>query len=699
MLPGREDFWNIGFPLVGIFVYVVLAIAGVSIVYGFYQRYRVWSLGTPMPDLGPWRPRVNRFLSLVSFDILLHRRFLKKDLYPGIMHFCLFWGAIILLIATSISALEDNFRELLGLKFITREYRVEMALIWDIGGGLLATIGVSMALYRRYVIRPPRLGSLFEDPMILGIIVALILTGFIIEGLRIGATEINAQSEFYSTSDALWSPVGYVFAKLFSGIGMSTGAMEGAHQAMWWSHAAIVAFAFAYAAMSFDKMTHMVMGPINAFFRSDRPKGALRSMPDLETLENFGARDVKDFTWKQLIDFDSCTNCGRCQDQCPAWASGKPLSPRKIIQDLAGYMEQRAPVLLSMGQEAPEPEVSMVEHVSEEVLWSCTTCRACMEACPVFIEHIDSIVDMRRYLVMEEARLPETAMNALSSMEARGHPWRGTTATRTDWYQGMDVKTMAEDSDVDILFWVGCTPALEERSQKMARAMASVLKIAGVKFAILGMEESCTGDPARRLGNEYLYMTLAEQNIQTLNSYNVKKIVTICPHCFNNMKNEYPQMGGQYEVVHYTQFVNELIEQGKIKPLKTIDTTLAYHDSCYLGRHNGIYDEPRQIAQAIPGIKLVEMGDRCRERGFCCGAGGGRMWMDETGTRVSDIRTDHFLETGADTLGVSCPFCIQQLEAGIQSKGVQDTRQVKDLLELLVESATPEGPAAGDSSG
>jgi Fe-S oxidoreductase len=317
-----------------------------------------------------------------------------------------------------------------------------------------------------------------------------------------------------------------------------------------------------------------------------------------------------------------------------------------------------------------------------------------MEACPVFIEHIDSIVDMRRYLVMEEARLPEAAMNALSNMESRGHPWRGTTANRADWYQGMDVKTMAEDSNVDVLFWVGCTPALEERSQKMARAMASVLKLAGVNFAILGMEESCTGDPARRLGNEYLYMTLAEQNIQTLNSYNVKKIVTICPHCFNNMKNEYPQMGGQYEVVHYTQFVNELIQQGKIKPLRTIETTLAYHDSCYLGRHNGVYDEPRQIAQAIPGIKLVEMGDKCRERGFCCGAGGGRMWMDEPGRRVSDIRTEHFLETGADTLGVSCPFCIQQLEAGIQSKGVQDTKQVKDLLELLVESATPEEPAA-----
>jgi len=699
VLPGREDFWNIGFPLLGVFVYVVVAIAGVSVAYGFFQRYRFWSLGQPIPDLGPWRPRVVRFLSLVSFDILLHRRFLKKDLYPGIMHFCLFWGAIILLIATSISAVEDNLHQFLDITFITRNYRVEMALIWDIGGGLLATVGVCMALYRRYVIRPPRLNTLFEDPMILGMIIALILTGFVIEGLRIGSTELNPQSEFYSTTDALWSPVGYAFAKLFSGIGMSVDTMELFHKAAWWSHAAIVAFAFAYAATTFDKMTHMVVGPINAFFRSARPKGALRSMPDLETAESFGAKDIKDFTWKQFLDFDACTNCGRCQDACPAWASGKPLSPRKLIQDLGAFMEQRAPVLLKLGSGAPEPEIPMAQFVSEEVLWSCTTCRACMEACPVFIEHIDSIVDMRRYLVMEEARLPEAAMNALTNLEARGHPWRGTTATRADWYKDMDVKTMAEDSDVDVLFWVGCTPALEERSQKMARAMASVLKIAGVKFAILGMEESCTGDPARRLGNEYLYMTLAEQNIQVLNGYNVKKIVTICPHCFNSMKNEYPQLGGEYEVVHYTQFVNELIQQGRIKPLKTIDTTLAYHDSCYLGRHNGVYDEPREIARAIPGLQVVEMGDKCRERGFCCGAGGGRMWMDEVGTRVSDIRTEHFLETGAEIMGVSCPFCVQQLEAGIQSKGLQETRKVKDLLELLVESATPDGPSASDSSG
>jgi Fe-S oxidoreductase len=328
----------------------------------------------------------------------------------------------------------------------------------------------------------------------------------------------------------------------------------------------------------------------------------------------------------------------------------------------------------------------VLEVITEDVLWSCTTCRACMEACPVFIEHIDTIVDMRRYLVMEEAKMPSSAEAALISLEQRGHPWRGTSFTRTDWTEGMTVPTMADDADVEVLFWVGCTGALEQRSQAIPRAMASVLKRAGVKYAILGNEETCTGDPARRMGNEYLYQILAQQNIETLNRYGVKKIVTICPHCFNTMLNEYPQLGGEYEVIHYSQFVADLIASGRIRPVLTIDTTVAYHDSCYLGRHNRVFDEPRDIARSIPGVTLVEMSPRNRERGFCCGAGGGRMWMDEPGTKVNHLRTDHFLETEAQTVGVSCPFCLQMLTEGIGAKGEGDAKQAKDILELLVES-------------
>jgi Fe-S oxidoreductase len=309
--------------------------------------------------------------------------------------------------------------------------------------------------------------------------------------------------------------------------------------------------------------------------------------------------------------------------------------------------------------------------------------------CPVTVEHIDSIVEMRRYLVMEQSQMPETAMSALLSLEQRGHPWRGTTFTRTDWAEGMDIPTMADSpDDIEVLFLVGCTGALEQRSQAVPRAMASVLKVAGVKFAILGNEETCTGDPARRMGNEYLYQILAQQNIETFKRYNVKKIVTICPHCFNNIRNEYPQLGGEFEVVHYTEFVAQLIKEGRLRPLRAIQTTVAYHDSCYLSRHNGIQDAPREIIRAIPGLELKEIPQRNRRRTFCCGAGGGHMWMEEVGEgqRVNHARTDHFLQTGAEMIGVSCPYCLQMMTDGISSKGEEGKRYAVDLLELLEQS-------------
>ena len=334
-----------------------------------------------------------------------------------------------------------------------------------------------------------------------------------------------------------------------------------------------------------------------------------------------------------------------------------------------------------------EPMPLIGEAIPEQAVWDCVSCGACMEECPVVVEHVPTIMDLRRNLVLEESKAPEGAMNTLLSLEQRGHPWRGTTYSRTDWAEGLDVPTLAQNPQAEVLFWVGCTGALEQRSQAVARSMAKVLKRAGVDFAILGDEETCTGDPARRMGNEYLYQILAQQNIDTLNRYQVKKVVTICPHCFNTMRNEYPKFGGDFEVLHYSQFVDELISQGRLKPVKAMNVTVAYHDSCFLGRHNGIYDQPRNIAKAIPGLTLVEMTPRCRERGFCCGAGGGHMWVEESqGTRINHARTDHFLETDADTVGVSCPFCLQMMEEGIQSKGKDGEKQSRDVLEILSDS-------------
>jgi Fe-S oxidoreductase len=454
----------------------------------------------------------------------------------------------------------------------------------------------------------------------------------------------------------------------------------------WWAHLGLILGFSLYIPLS--KHMHIIAAPISFLGRSLEARGTISTPKDLETAESFGAAKVQDFNWKELIDGYACAVCGRCTDSCPAHISEKILSPMHIVENLKEHVLESGPGIIS-GRDEQDSSPLIGRWIQEEALWDCLTCGACVQECPVGVEHIDSIIDMRRHLVMEQASMPETARNALLSMEQRGHPWRGTTFTRTDWADGLDLKMLADHPDAEILFWVGCTAALEQRSQAIARSMASVLKRAGVDFAILGAEETCTGDPARRMGNEYLYQIMAKQNIETFKRYGVKTIVTICPHCFNTIKNEYPHLGGEYEVLHYSEFVARLIDDGKIRPLVTLDTTVAYHDSCYLGRHNDIYDAPRRIANAIPGVTLTEMELR-RERGFCCGAGGGHMWIEESrGRRVNHVRTDQFLETDADTVAVSCPFCLQMFVEGIGSNEAAAGKQAKDLLELLDESLGP----------
>lgn len=759
-MPGRPDFWNIGYPLLGAIVYFSAPVALAAIIYGLCRRARIWRTGGPYPELGPHRTRVRKFLTIAAFDLLAHRKFVRREHYAGLMHVAMFWGFLVLLIATTLTALEFNFEKYLGLRLPTAGWRVQTAFVWDIFGGVLASIGVAMAAYRRYVIRPGRLNTFLDDGFVLLLLGLLLFTGFLLEGLRIGATELNPASNLYRPSQAVWSPVGWLFAKSLAGMGMSPAAMQTVHDGMWWTHAAIFTAGFVYVAVGFDRLAHVLVSPMNAYFRTLRPRGALRPVGDLEKLTTFGARDLPQLGWNQLLAFDACTNCGRCQDQCPAWAAGAPLSPRKLIQDMKGYMLERGPQLVAARQAGravsealerpaeviPAPARSMVSDAAgEDALWACTTCAACVEACPVSINHIDTVVDMRRYLALEEARVPTTAQAALESLEQRGHPWRGTTLTRTSWMQGLDAPTLSQNPGAEVLLWVGCSGALVDRNVRATRAMASVLNKARVSFAVLGDEETCTGDPARRLGNEYLWQKLAQQNIATLRRHGVRNIVATCPHCFNTMKNEYPQLGLKgVEVVHYTQFVAGLIAEGRLRPAavrqrltvaaadpsprKPVPAqpggevppqaeagmsemaslslgrgasesrsqgadrnvapgslTVTYHDSCYLGRHNGVYDAPRQIAAAVPGLELKEMR-RCKDRGFCCGAGGGRMWMEDLGRRVNHLRTEQFLETDGDTVAVSCPFCLQMFEEGISAKSVADRRQAKDLIEILDEA-------------
>ena len=430
----------------------------------------------------------------------------------------------------------------------------------------------------------------------------------------------------------------------------------------------------------------MVVAPFNILLQSPHPKGALSPL-DLDSTETLGAAKITDFTWKQLLDCYSCVICGNCQDYCPAYASGKPLNPKKVIQDLKKHLLEVGPELVSGKAKSANPGKTLIgDVVTKDEIWACTTCRACQEVCPVYNEHIDKIIDLRRNLVLEEASMPETAESALKSIEDRGHPWRGTTLTRTDWAEGLDIKTLAEDSEVDILYWVGCAEALEERSKKVAQATAKLLKQAGVKFGILGAEESCCGEPARRLGNEYVFQLQAKKNIELFKQYKVKKIVTACPHCYNTIKNEYPQFDGEFEVIHHTEFIADLLKQGKLSLTKGNAELVTYHDSCYLGRYNDIYELPRKVLNNVAGVKLVEM-EQNRRNGFCCGGGGGRMWMDEPGTRICTMRVEQALKTKAQIIATACPFCLQMLEEEIKTTTIETPPKVMDIAELIEASS------------
>ncbi|RSM39133.1 Fe-S oxidoreductase, partial [Actinoplanes sp. ATCC 53533] len=473
---------------------------------------------------------------------------------------------------------------------------------------------------------------------------------------------------------------------------------------------------------------HRFLAFFNIFFKRspDKPAGsglgALRPMMsqgkplDFEEADpekdQFGVAQVEQFTWKGLLDFSTCTECGRCQSQCPAWNTAKPLSPKLLVLSLRDHAYAKAPYLLAGGgkdltgeEKATEAQLAHMDVlalaegnrpligteaeggvIDPDVLWSCTTCGACVEQCPVDIEHVDHIVDMRRYQVLIESSFPAEAGVMLRNLENKGNPWGAPQNTREDWTKGLDfeVPRVGETEDFDYLFWVGCAGAFEDRAKKTTRAVATLLHEAGVKYAILGEGETCTGDPARRIGNEFVFQMLAQQNVETLQEANVKRIVATCPHCFNTLGNEYGQLGLEVEVVHHTQLLAHLVKEGKLTPVQPIEGDVTYHDPCYLGRHNRVFDAPREVLGEA--ANLVEM-PRNSERSFCCGAGGARMWMEEKiGKRINVERTEEALATGAKTIAVGCPFCYTMIGDGVTGKGEQDNVEVIDVASVLLRS-------------
>ena len=661
---------------------VYLLAIGIFASAGFVLYHRVFRLILLGKNPERFDQPVRRLFGALPY-ILGQRKVLQSVSLrdrAGIAHFIIFWGFLSFTTSYVLYIFGDviwhDFSATLLTDTGVRVFTAYLDIL-----ALVFFVLLVWAAVRRWVVRPNRLSfdltQKGESAIILLLIASLMLFTLLTEAFFVAAGGTGPHA------DAI---IGRPIGEAFASAGIDGDLANGLHGVFWWLHLGVILGFSLYIPLS--KHMHLVAAPISFVTRKLEPRGTLPT-PDLEAAldneEALGASRIQDFTWKELLDGYACAVCGRCTDSCPANLTGKILSPMHIVENMKEHVIEFGDGVAS-GEDEQESKPLIGNWVEEEALWDCLTCGACVQECPVGVEHVESIVDMRRFLVMEQASMPETAMGALLSMEQRGHPWRGTTYARTDWAEGLDVPTLADHPDADILFWVGCTAALEQRSQSIARAMASILKRASVDFAILGDEETCTGDPARRMGNEYLYQVLAQKNIETMKSYNVKTVVAICPHCFNTIKNEYPHLGGDFEVVHYTEFVNGLIQQGRIRPVAEINETISYHDSCYLGRHNGIYDAPREIASAIPGVELVEM-TRCREKGFCCGAGGGHMWIEESrGPRINHARTEQFFETEAETVGVSCPFCLQMFEEGIGSLGEDNRKKAKDLLEVLDES-------------
>ena len=602
---------------------------------------------------------------------------LLREPLAGLMHFFIFWGFVILLSAV-LEAIIEGLVPGFTLAALGPLYPPIAALQEIIG--VLVIVACLAALIRWYIVPPKRYfgpeitGHVRGDAtLILSLILVIVISMFGTNATRMVLGAGAQPARFVSSA----------FAGVFQGSPGTAAWFE----VFWWIHILVVLAFLNY--LPYSKHLHVLTSLPNVYFSSLRPRGELSKLNlEDETAEKFGAEDVRDLTWKQLLDGYTCTDCGRCTAACPANATGKVLSPRKIIMNIRERAAELTPAVLRGDGEQDKELVGhrlLDNFVTDAELWACTTCCACMEECPVTIEHVPAIVDMRRFLVLTESRFPPELTNTFKNLEASFNPWAFSPDSRTDWAEGLGVKTMAEaGGEVDVLYWVGCAGAFDQRYVKVSRAMVKLMNAAGVSFAILGNEEKCNGDPARRAGNEYLAQMLIAENVDTLNRYKFRRIIATCPHCYNTLKNEYPDFGGSYEVLHHTEFLRELVRSGKLKIQGDGGGRTVFHDSCYLGRYNGIYDAPRDLLEAS-GASMTEMR-RSRDRGFCCGAGGARMFLEETvGKRVNIERTEEALACEPATIATACPFCLTMLTDGVKAKDEDAKVQVRDVAEVLAD--------------
>ena len=629
----------------------------------FLRRARVLvsylRLGRPDPR---WDELGGR-LRVVLRDVLAQGR-MFKDPYAGMMHALIFWGFLVVTVMT-VTFWVGGVIPRVPTGIVDQNPVVLVALDTFEAAVLVA---VAMAFLRRLALHPNRLTFNTDALIILSLIGILMVTALIAEATQF-AYEPRPNDRF--------AYIGSALAPLLSGLPLLP-----THVVFWWAHNLTVLAFLTYLPRS--KHLHIITSPLNVLFRSSRPRGQLSYVDVEKAFEQdppaIGAGRITDFSWKHLLDLYTCTECGRCEAQCPASRTGKPLSPKKLVLDLKDHLFE------------PSSDGSRMvgDVIVDDVLWDCTTCRACMQACPVYIEHVPKILDMRRSLVLVENRFGQDWQRLFDNLEASGNPWRFPASTRGDWARDLNLPVVGHDTtidEVDALYWVGCAASFDERNQKIARAFVQLCQQAGVRLGILGAQETCTGDPARRAGHEYLFQVLAQQNVQTLNALAPKRIVATCPHCFNTLLNEYPQLGGQYEVVHHSQFLADLVAGGRLEPRKAVERSLAYHDPCYLGRYHDLYEPQRSVVTAIPGVELREVEGACREKGMCCGAGGARVFVEETrGRRINHLRVEQLQTTHAQGVATACPYCMIMLEDGTRTKGIADDLPVLDIAELLLSS-------------